>query len=204
MCQQDVIDLRITDVERATAKRAKSKVIEILGGLQSPHNSRVQGVGIITQNSKLAVSVYVRDDLPGEDPVLPKTVLNVPVIMNKGSRFSASKKEATYKSNREKMFLTVKNIATHLAGKFGKRLGTSWPPSFKLSDKYTVVVSATVPEEQPDSYRITVKVLAGIDVIPPFSADLTMDSMSKAETTGAFIKEVESGISLLNPVVLVS
>ena len=198
---QESLDIRLSEVELASAKNAKSKVLEILGGIKSFHNSKVQGVGITTQNGRAAISVYVRDDLPGNDPVLPSTILNVPVIINKGSKFSVQKKEATYKSNREKMFLTVKNIATHLAGKFGQRLSTSWPPSFKLTQKCTIVISATVPQEQSDSYLISVKALTGIDRIPPFSADLMMDSMSKAETTSSFIKEVEEGLSLLNSTV---
>lgn len=187
----------LSELARIRANRSKARVEQILGFPQ-PRNPKVRGVEVTASaEGKPLVVVQVTDAIAGPVPVLPKTVEGIDVIVEK---CGFTGKTAHYRSNRQKMVIAVRRIANDLAAKFNKKPSLSWPLSFKLSTKLTVTVAGETGEDD-ESFRVIVKALAGLDMQPPFKADMSVTQMSTSQQTSDFIKRCEEGLKDLAPTI---
>lgn len=187
----------LSELDRVRANRTKSKVEDILGFPQ-PRNPKVQGVEITTSDDgKPVVAVLVTDVISGPSPSLPREVEGVKVVIEKCGMME---REGHYRTNRQKMILAVRRIANDLAAKFNKRLGLGWPLTFKLTTRYTVAVVGEQGEDG-ESYRVIVKILAGVGTQSPLIADMTVTQMSTSQQTSNFIKMCEDGLKDYAPAI---
>lgn len=198
--------LGISETEYASVKAAQQKVVEILGW-PAKNAAKVAAIGIMKERGKLVVSVHMNDAAPGGRPVLPKTVLDVPVRMIAGGEQRALREARDVRtadaaapvSAHQFMMQVVRQVLNSLATKFQVKPQLGWPPYFQLTETCKVIVdSVPLPGENGPGYTIRVRAFERIGA-PSYTSNVVIGPRPAASLVEQFIPRVEIDLLRFRP-----